>query len=99
MKAVASWGSTENLMFVTGATRPEQLKTIRKQFPDHFFLIPGIGAQGGTVQDLWTHAATSDIGILLNASRSVLYASEGIDFAEAAAQEAYKLQQSMSIYF
>ena len=99
MKAVASWGSTENLMFVTGATQLEQLKAIRKQFPHHFFLIPGIGAQGGSVKDLWTHVATSDIGILLNASRSILYASADTDFADAAAQEARKLQQSMSIYF
>ena len=98
MKAVASWGSTENLMFVTGATQLEQLKAIRKQFPHHFFLIPGIGAQGGSVKDLWTHVANSDIGILLNASRSILYASADTDFADAAAQEARKLQQSMSIY-
>lgn len=99
MKAVATWGSPENLMFVVGATQTEHLVAIRKQFPNHFFLIPGIGAQGGSVQTLWTHAAISDIGILLNASRSILYASSEIHFAEAAAQEALKLQQNMSIYF
>lgn len=86
-------------MFVVGATQTEHLVAIRKQFPNHFFLIPGIGAQGGSVQTLWTHAAISDIGILLNASRSILYASSEIHFAEAAAQEALKLQQNMSIYF
>jgi orotidine-5'-phosphate decarboxylase len=82
------WGSTEELMFVVGATRPDMLKRIRERAPEYFFLIPGVGAQGGNLEEVAKAALTKDCGILVNASRSILYASSGADFAEKASKEA-----------
>ena len=93
------WGSPDELMFVVGATRPEQLREIRSLAPDHFFLVPGVGAQGGRIEDVMDAAWTSSGGLLINASRSILYASSGPDFADAAAEEARKLQASTAPYF
>jgi orotidine-5'-phosphate decarboxylase len=95
---VSSWGSVENLMFVVGATRPEELARIRAILPDHFLLIPGVGAQGGTVKDVCEAAATADGGLLINVSRGIQYASAGDDFAEAARVAAAGYQKEMAPY-
>jgi len=89
------WGTSENLMFVTGATRSDIIAEIRQLAPENFFLVPGIGAQGGSLSDVCQAAMTAECGLLVNASRSVIYASRGEDFAEAARAEAQRLQQEM----
>ena len=82
-------------MFVVGATRAEGIGEVRKVVPDHFFLVPGVGAQGGSLQDVADHGWNDDCGLLVNSSRGIIYASSGDDFAERAAAEAKKLQQEM----
>jgi orotidine-5'-phosphate decarboxylase len=84
LRRAIHWGTTENLMFVIGATQAGLLKRIRSITPDHFYLVPGIGAQGGSVKDISESALNADCGLLLNASRSILYAGSGEDFAEKA---------------
>jgi orotidine-5'-phosphate decarboxylase len=96
ISTAAKWGTPENLMFVAGATQLSQLKGIRAIIPDHFLLIPGIGAQGGNLSEVIQATLTPDIGILINASRSIIYASNGNDFAEKAAEEARLLQSEMA---
>lgn len=96
MRQVANWGTADNTMFVVGATRPEELKKIRQQYPDHFLLVPGVGAQGGSLQEVYANGANAQGGLLVNASRSILYASSGSDFAEAARAEALRMQQVMA---
>lgn len=98
VRKALSWGTPDNLMFVVGATRPEQLRHVRSIAPDHFFLVPGIGAQGGSLEEVIHAGCNSDVGILVNASRSILYASDGPDFAKAAAAEAHRLQQEMAVF-
>jgi orotidine-5'-phosphate decarboxylase len=83
-------------MFVVGATRPELLRTIRKRVPDHFFLVPGVGAQGGTVQAVADAALNDRCGLLVNSSRGILYASSGEDFAQRAGDAAREMQQEMA---
>jgi orotidine-5'-phosphate decarboxylase len=92
-------GTKENTMFVVGATRPNDLKYIRNIIPDHFLLIPGIGAQGGNLMDVVENAWNKDCGILVNASRSIIFASSHDDFAEAAGAEAKKIAIGMSNFF
>ena len=94
MEATAKLGSSEQIMFVVGATQTEYLGRIRKVAPDHFLLIPGVGAQGGKLKDLQV-LMTSEVGVLVNSSRQIIYASSGKDFAEASAIEAEKLQVQM----
>jgi len=89
------WGSPENLMYVVGATKGEAFKTIRKHAPDHFLLVPGVGAQGGDLDDVCLYGMTKDCGLLVNATRSIIYASSGKDFAEKAREEASLLQEAM----
>ncbi|MDZ4668669.1 MAG: orotidine-5'-phosphate decarboxylase [bacterium] len=91
-------GSEQNLMFVVGATKPTDFVTIRKHAPNHFLLVPGIGAQGGSLKEVVKYGMNTDIGLLINASRSIIYASSGADFAQAAANEAQKLQTEMAGY-
>lgn len=98
LKTVASWGTPENTMFVIGATRKEQLQHVRTMLPDHFFLVPGVGAQGGTVADVCGNAMNSDAGLLINVSRGVIYVSNGTDFAEKAGEAAKNYQQQMAAY-
>jgi orotidine-5'-phosphate decarboxylase len=102
-KLVASkaleWGNEENLMFVTGATQTAYLKEIRKILPKHFLLVPGVGAQGGDLKEVCEAALNEDIGLLVNASRSILYASGGENFAITATEEAKRLSIEMSEYF
>lgn len=91
------WGNTENMMYVVGATQGEMFKDIRKVAPNHFLLVPGVGAQGGSLQEVCKYGITKDCGLLVNSSRGIIYASNGTDFAEAAANKAKSLQQEMSI--
>lgn len=90
------WGNTENIMYVVGATQAEMLSAVRKIVPDHFLLVPGIGAQGGSLQEVAKYGLTKDCGLLVNASRSIIYASNGTDFTQKAHLEAKKIQQEMS---
>jgi orotidine-5'-phosphate decarboxylase len=96
LDTAVQWGSADQLMFVVGATRVEALRAIRQRVPDHFFLIPGVGAQGGDLRAVSEAAMNDSIGMLVNASRSILYASSGVDFAEAAATEARNMQLEMA---
>ncbi|MFY8033288.1 MAG: orotidine-5'-phosphate decarboxylase [Flexibacteraceae bacterium] len=98
LATTATWGTTENLMFVAGATRAEHIAKVRAAVPHHFLLVPGVGAQGGSLADVWNYGANENVGLLVNASRSILYASSGTDFAEAASIEAQLLQQEMAGY-
>jgi orotidine-5'-phosphate decarboxylase len=84
-------------MFVVGATRPEMLGEVRKLVPNYFFLVPGVGAQGGSLQDVCRYGLTPDVGLLVNASRSIIFASDGADFAKRAREEALKMQQEMAV--
>ena len=93
------WGTPDNLMFVAGATRPEMLSEIRTICPDNFFLVPGVGAQGGSVEQVTKHGLNSRCGLLINSSRGIIYASHGADFATAAASAASALQQQMAHIF
>ena len=92
-----SWGTDRNMMYVVGATRSEQLSEIRKIIPNHFLLVPGVGAQGGNVQDVAKYGMNEDCGLLVNSSRGIIYASSDIDFAEKARESAEKLQHQMDI--
>jgi len=90
------WGSEENMMYVVGATKAEMLSSIRKIIPNHFLLVPGVGAQGGSLQEVAKYGLTKECGLLVNSSRNIIYASKGIDFAEKARAEALKMQEEMS---
>lgn len=92
------WGNPENLMFVVGATRADKIAEIRRLAPDHFFLVPGIGAQGGDLREVSAHGLTSDCGLLVNSARAIIYASSGKDFAQAAAKEAQQTHEEMRRY-
>ena len=98
LRDVASWGTDENTMFVVGATKAESLAQIRQIIPNHFLLVPGVGAQGGSLQEVVKYGMNNEVGLLVNASRSILYASSGADYASAAAAEAKKMQQEMKVY-
>ncbi len=98
LKTVASWGTPENLMFVIGATREEQLQHVRSILPDHFFLIPGVGAQGGDVATVCKNALNKDAGIMINVSRGIIYAGTDADFALRAGEAAKKYQQEMELF-
>ena len=92
------YGTPENMMFVVGATKEEYFEEIRKFCPDSFLLVPGVGAQGGDLQKLSQYGMNKEVGLLVNATRSIIYASNGKDFAERARAEAQKLQQEMKQY-
>jgi orotidine-5'-phosphate decarboxylase len=85
-------------MFVVGATKVAQLQTIRSLIPDHFLLIPGVGTQGGNLDEVCVNALNKDAGILINVSRQIIYSSSGEDFASRAGEEAKRLQQQMAVY-
>ncbi len=89
------WASKNQVMYVTGATRAKELATVRKLVPEHFLLVPGVGAQGGSLEETARYGMNSRCGLLVNSSRGILYASQGKDFAEKAAAEAEKLQRQM----
>lgn len=98
IETVCKWGSEENLMFVVGATRAQLVKEIREMIPNHFLLVPGVGAQGGSLQEITEAAANEDVGLLVNSSRGILYASSEDDYKEAAAAAAQKLAAEMASY-
>lgn len=98
LKKCAVWGSDENLMFVVGATKASYFKEIRTLVPDHFLLVPGVGAQGGNLQEVSQFGLNSSCGLLVNASRSILYAATDETFATAAKAEAKEMQQEMKSY-
>jgi len=89
------WGSIDNMMYVIGATHPTHLSEIRQIIPDHFLLIPGVGAQGGDIQAISKNGLNDDVGLLINSSRSIIYASSKKDFADAARTRALALQGEM----
>ncbi|GAL79471.1 orotidine-5'-phosphate decarboxylase [Algibacter lectus] len=90
-----TWTNAENLMYVVGATKAEYFADIRKIIPNSFLLVPGVGAQGGNLQDVCKYGMTDNVGLLINSSRGIIYASQNEDFAEAAAKSAEILQQEM----
>ena len=90
------WGNTDNMMYVVGATRGELIAEVRKIVPDHFFLVPGVGAQGGSLKEVAKYGMNASCGLLVNSSRGIIYAGKGEDFAEKARQEAEKLQKEMA---
>jgi orotidine-5'-phosphate decarboxylase len=85
------------MMYVVGATQGQMFEDIRRLAPTHFLLVPGVGAQGGSLQEVCKYGMTKDCGLLVNSSRGIIYASQGEDFAEVAAQKAHELQQEMAI--
>lgn len=98
IREVAEWGTEDNLMFVVGATRAEELSSIRKIIPNHFLLIPGIGFQGGSLAEVAKYGLTKDCGLLVNASRAIIYAGEGENFAKEARQISLQYQTEMKRY-
>lgn len=90
-----NWKNSERLMYVVGATKAEYFTEIRKIVPDNFLLVPGVGAQGGSLQEVCKYGMNENVGLLINSSRGIIYASNGTDFAEKAGEEAQKLQQEM----
>jgi len=97
LKTSQQWASTDNLMYVVGATRADMLLEVRKLVPDHFLLVPGVGAQGGSLQEVAKYGMNESCGLLVNSSRQIIYASSGKDFAEAAQAEAKRVQQEMEV--
>ena len=97
LKTSQQWGNKDNMMYVVGATQGKMFEDIRKVAPEHFLLVPGVGAQGGSLQEVCQYGMTADCGLLVNSSRGIIYASKGEDFAKAAAEAAKKLQQEMAV--
>ena len=98
LKTAQTWGTPDNLMFVIGATHPERFLEIRKLAPQSFFLVPGIGAQGGDLNKVSEYGMSDQCGLLINSSREIIYASSGTDFAEKAREMASKTQQKMAAF-
>lgn len=96
MQTAAGWGGPDELMFVCGATHPERFRELRALTPDHFFLVPGIGAQGGDLAGVCRYGMNDQCGLLVNSSRGILYAGQGRDFAAAAESAARELQREMA---
>ena len=95
IRTSSEWADSEQLMYVVGATRAEEFQNIRSLAPDNFLLVPGVGAQGGSLADVCKFGLNKECGLLVNSSRGIIYASKGEDFAEKAREEALKLQQEM----
>ena len=96
MQRAAEWGSPDQLMYVCGATKAEKFAELRSLTPDHFFLVPGIGAQGGDLEGVCKHGMNDHCGLIVNSSRGILYASDGEDFTQAAQASAKALQEKMA---
>lgn len=96
LKTSQQWGNSETMMYVVGATQGHMFEDIRRLAPDHFLLVPGVGAQGGSLQEVCRYGMTRDCGLLVNSSRGILYASQNKDFAEKAAESAKALQAEMA---
>lgn len=97
LKKSQEWGTTENLMYVVGATQGKMFEDIRRMAPEHFLLVPGVGAQGGSLQEVCKYGMTKNCGLLVNSSRGIIYASTDTDFAEVAAVKAKELQEEMAV--
>jgi len=95
LKTINGWGNKNNLMFVTGATKADEFKSIRKIIPENFLLVPGVGFQGGSLKDVSKNAMTKDCGLLVNVSRAIIYAGDDENFAEEAASIALQYQKEM----
>lgn len=95
LKKVNTWGNIGNTMYVVGATRGDSFEVIRKHAPDHFLLVPGVGAQGGSLKEVCKYGMNKDCGLLVNNTRSIIYASNGRDFAERAREKALEMQKEM----
>ena len=96
LKQSKAWGTDENMMYVVGATKAEMLSDIRKIIPTHFLLVPGVGAQGGSLQEVAKYGMTKECGLLVNSSRAIIYADDTADYAKAARIEAQKVQAEMA---
>jgi orotidine-5'-phosphate decarboxylase len=92
-----TWKNSENLMYVVGATKAEYFTEIRKIIPDSFLLVPGVGAQGGSLSEVCKYGMNDNVGLLINSSRAIIYATNGTDFAEKARAEALKMQEEMAV--
>jgi orotidine-5'-phosphate decarboxylase len=100
LRTSSQWGTPDNMMYVVGATKANMFEEVRAIVPHHFLLVPGVGAQGGNLADVCKHGLIkNDIGLLINSSRAIIYASSDANFAEAAAVEAKKVADEMSTYF
>lgn len=97
LKKSQQWGTKDNMMYVVGATQGRMFEDIRKLAPEHFLWVPGVGAQGGSLEEVCRYGMTSDCGLLVNSSRGIIYASTGNDFAEVAGQKAKELQEQMAV--
>jgi orotidine-5'-phosphate decarboxylase len=89
------WSTRDNMMYVVGATRADKVESIRKLAPDHFFLVPGVGAQGGSVEEISKYGLNKECGLIINSARAIIYASSDTDFASEARREAMKVQVEM----
>jgi orotidine-5'-phosphate decarboxylase len=98
IKTVTSWGTAGNLMFVVGATQSDEFINLRSIAPDHFFLVPGVGAQGGSLSEISKKAMNKEVGLLVNSSRDIIFASGGTDFADAAAVKAKSYSDEMALF-
>jgi orotidine-5'-phosphate decarboxylase len=96
LRVSVNWGNKDNTMYVVGATHPDTFKLVRRIVPEHFLLVPGVGAQGGSLREVVEQGMIQDVGLLINSSRQIIYASSDKDFAVAAQEEAIKMQQQMS---
>ena len=97
LRTSLTWQNSQNLMYVVGATKAEYLKEIRKIIPKHFLLIPGVGAQGGSLEEVCKYGLNDHYGLLINSSRGIIYASKGEDFTKVASEKAEELQQKMKL--
>jgi len=97
IKKASTWAGADRLMYVVGATKSTEFTHIRRYAPDNFLLVPGVGAQGGSLEEVCKYGITKHCGLLVNSSRGIIYASNGEDFADAARAEALKLQQQMAV--
>jgi orotidine-5'-phosphate decarboxylase len=95
LRTSQQWGNEGNMMYVVGATQGKMFKDIRTVAPNHFLLVPGVGAQGGSLQEVCKYGMIKDCGLLVNSSRGIIYASNGEDFANVAAEKAKELQEQM----
>ncbi len=98
LSTTMNWGTPDNLMFVVGATRADMLTEIREIVPEHFLLVPGVGTQGGSLEEVSKHGMNKQCGLFVNSSRQIIYAGNGEDFAELAAKEAEKVQKEMATF-
>jgi orotidine-5'-phosphate decarboxylase len=98
LHTASTWANSEQLMYVVGATKGAEFKTVRKYAPDNFLLVPGVGAQGGSLDEVCENGLNDQCGLLINSSRGIIYAGDGEDFAEKAREEALKLQVEMEAW-